>query len=537
MRIGVDVGGTNTDAVLMDGRSIICAYKASTTYDLTSGILEAIEYLLDNIGIESSAIESVMIGTTHFTNALIERNGLLEVAVIRLASPSGHSVVPKVSWPEDLVSAIGDHTYLLPGGYEFDGREITPFDEEAVRRAAKDISQKGLKTVAISSVYASINQEMENRAATIVRQENPGIYITLSSDIGGVGLIERENATIMNASCTELACRVVKAFGEALKKIDIIAPVYFSQNDGTLISGELVERFPIFTFASGPTNSIRGAAFLSGVEDGIVMDIGGTTCDVGVLQKGFPRESCFDVDIGGVRTNFRMPDILAIGIGGGSRIHCPIENLASTERTAEVSAFLEDVQIGPDSVGHDLMIHGLVFGGDTLTTTDISVAANPTLAKELGIGESERVQHLSPIFVSGVRAKIRGICGDTVDRMKTEAGDVPVILVGGGHILLGHDLPGASQMIRPRYAEVANAVGAAIAQIGGVVDKIYSYQEQSRESALDQAKQEAIEAALQAGGTAGTARIVDVEEIPMAYVPGESVRIKVKAVAELKSNE
>ena len=83
---------------------------------------------------------------------------------------------------------------------------------------------------------------------------------------------------------------------------------------------DFAARYPVATFASGPTNSMRGAAFLSGLDDCAVVDIGGTTTDVGVLQHGFPREASVAVDIGGVRTNFRMPDVLSIGIGGGSRV-------------------------------------------------------------------------------------------------------------------------------------------------------------------------------------------------------------------------
>ena len=86
--------------------------------------------------------------------------------------------------------------------------------------------------------------------------------------------------------------------------------MYLSQNDGTLMSVGYTEHYPVATFASGPTNSMRGAAFLSGLEDCAVVDIGGTTADVGVLQHGFPREAAVAVDIGGVRTNFRMPDVL-----------------------------------------------------------------------------------------------------------------------------------------------------------------------------------------------------------------------------------
>ena len=525
MRIGVDVGGTNTDAVLMDGSSVIGWYKAETTADISSGIIAAIACLLDATGCRPDMIENVMIGTTQLTNSLIENKGLLEVAVLRLASPSGHSVEPKIGWPGALAKAVGDHTFLLPGGYEFDGSEVSAFDEKEVRRAAKEINRRGLRAAAISSTFASINSEMEIRAAAILLEENPGINITLSSDIGRVGLYERENSTILNAALTRLSHQIAHSFHQALQELGILAPFYISQNDGTLMKSEFVRKFPILTFACGPTNSMRGAAFLSGVEDAIVMDIGGTTCDIGVLQHGFPRESSVDVDIGGVRTNFRMPDILSIGLGGGTVIH------NAQKLMLQADPRLSEIAIGPESVGYQLTRKALTFGGDTLTATDIAVVTNP----DLDIGDRQRVQHIPSGLAAAIEEKIHGLVETALDRMKTSAGEAPVILVGGGHILIKRHPAGCSELIRPEHASVANAIGAAIAQVGGEIDQIYSYQKLSREQALADARQNVIERVIQAGGNQDTLRFIDIDEIALNYLPGEAVRVRAKAVANLTS--
>src|SRR5439155_14454989 len=192
-----------------------------------------------------------------------------------------------------------------------------------------------------SSVFSPVNNEFEQRAAEIVGEELPDAAISLSHEIGRIGLLERENATIMNACLRDLAVQIVEAFNAALAEFGIDAPVYLSQNDGTLMSVDYAERYPVATFASGPTNSMRGAAFLSGILDCAVVDIGGTTSDVGVLQNGFPREASIAVEIGGVRTNFRMPDVFSFGRGGGSLVR-------------------DDgaVTIGPDSVGYELTQRG-----------------------------------------------------------------------------------------------------------------------------------------------------------------------------------
>ena len=187
-------------------------------------------------------------------------------------------------------------------------------------RIADDIRAKGIRAAAISSVFSPVNTDCETKARDILRKALPDVQFTLSSDIGRIGLLERENAAIMNACLCDLAYLVVDAFRIALDACGVKARFFLTQNDGTLMDAAYAERFPVLTFASGPTNSIRGAAFLSGVSDAIVVDIGGTTSDVGSLHKGFPRPATVAVEVGGVRTNFRMPDVFSMGLGGGSLV-------------------------------------------------------------------------------------------------------------------------------------------------------------------------------------------------------------------------
>ncbi len=316
----------------------------------------------------------------------------------------------------------------------------------------------------------------------------------------------------MNACLRELATQTTAGFRQALAESGIGAPVYLSQNDGTLMGVDYAERYPVATFASGPTNSMRGAALLSGEKDCAVVDIGGTTSDIGVLQQGFPREAAVAVEIGGVRTNFRMPDVLSIGLGGGSLV-----------RT------LGALAVGPDSVGYELTSQALVFGGATLTATDLAVAGG--LAD---IGDRDRVAHLDPELVRESLALIERTIAEAVDRMKTSAGEIPLVVVGGGSILLRDELPGASRVVRPEHFAAANAIGAAIAQVGGEVERVYSLDRLSRDEALADAKDEAIEKAVQAGATADSVRVMDIEEVGLAYLPGNAVRVKVKAVGELE---
>lgn len=288
MRIGIDVGGTNTDAVLVDGKVVLASYKAPTSNNISDGIKAAIKHILGHAGATVEQIDAIMIGTTQFTNAFVERRGLLPVGVLRLALPATDGLPPMIDWPEDIAQIVGGHTYMVKGGYEFDGRLISPLDEVAIKEVACDMRNKGIKSVAICGVFSPVNPDMEERAAEIIQQEIPNVAITLSSRVGRISLLERENAAIMNASLAELAAKVVSSFKRALIDLNITAPFHISQNDGTLMSAEFVEKYPVLTFASGPTNSMRGAAYLSGLKDALVVDIGGTTTDVGMLVKGFP---------------------------------------------------------------------------------------------------------------------------------------------------------------------------------------------------------------------------------------------------------
>ena len=511
MRIGIDVGGTNTDAVLVQGGRVLAGVKTPTTPDVTGGIVEALRGLVAGSHLEPDEVQAVMIGTTHFTNAVVEGRRLMPTAAVRLGLPATAGLPPMVDWPQRLRHAIGDHAYLCHGGHEFDGRLISPLDPDELRWVAADIAAREIRTVAVSSVFSPMNRELEDRAAQILQEEVPGLAVSLSHEIGRIGLLGRENATILNACLRDLAVQIVAGFRAAMADMGIRAPVYLSQNDGTLMSVECAERYPVATFASGPTNSMRGGAFLSGILDCAVVDIGGTTTDVGVLQHGFPREAPAVVEIGQVRTNFRMPDVLSFGLGGGSLVRAG-----------------GGLEIGPESVGYELSNRALVFGGSTLTVTDVAVAGG--LAD---VGDRGRVRHLSPTLVAEAVTLVQDRIAEAVDRMKTSARPIPVVVVGGGSILLRDPLPGASTVVRPEHFAVANAIGAAISQVGGEVDRVFALDRMTRDEALDRAKQEAAAKAVAAGARVESVHVLDVEEVPLAYLPGNATRIRVKAVGEL----
>lgn len=516
-KLGIDVGGTNTDAVLIDENlNVIADIKYPTSGDIYDGILGALRAVLESSGVDRSQIGQAMLGTTQCTNAIVERKNLAKIGILRLGAPATCGVPPMVDWAEDI-SQIAVGKTIIRGGYEYDGKEIAAFDEDAARAFFLDMKDQGIKSIAISCAFSTVRSDHELRAAKLCREVmGDSVHVSISSEIGSMGLIERENATILNAALWQVAQRFTDGFAKSLHDEGITnADIYLSQNDGTLMTMEYARRYPILTVACGPTNSIRGASYLSSLKNAIVIDVGGTTTDLGVIQNGFPRESSVAVTIGGVRTNFRMPDVISIGLGGGSIV-----------REKEDGT----VTVGPDSVGYEITKKAMVFGGDVMTATDIAVRLGM-----VDLGDPALVREIPLNLANKAMDAIRDLIEDSIDAMKVSNDDIDVILVGGGSIILPEKLAGAATVLKPEHFGCANAIGSAISKVSGTYEKLINYDELPREQALEQAKQEAIDMAVESGAIRETVEIIEVEDVPLAYYPGNTNRVKIKAAGDLQS--
>ncbi len=512
-KLGIDVGGTNTDAVLIDEKlNIVAELKQATTDDIYGGILNAVKNILNSSGVNPKDISRAMLGTTQCTNAIVERKNLEKVAVLRIGAPATTGIIPMVDWADDL-AAISEETQVIGGGYEYDGKEITAFDEEAAITFFNKIKGK-VNAVAISCCFSVVRNEHEKRAKELCHEIlGDDVHVSLSGNIGSMGLVERENATILNASLYKVAESFTDGFARSLMDMGVTnAQVYISQNDGTLMTMEEARKHPILTIACGPTNSIRGASYLCDIKDAVVVDVGGTTTDVGVISGGFPRESSVAVTIGGVRTNFRMPDVVSIGLGGGSIVR---------EKDGVVT-------VGPDSVGYKITEKALCFGGDTLTATDIAVFLGMT-----DIGDKNLVANIDPKLAEKAMQVIKELTEDALDAMKISSDDVELILVGGGSVILPSEIQGAKTVLKPNHFGTANAIGSAISKLSGTFEQLMNYDETPREEALEYAKSEAIRLAVASGACEGTVEIIDMEDVPLSYYPGNTNRVKVKAAGDL----
>ncbi|HMJ35861.1 MAG TPA: hydantoinase/oxoprolinase N-terminal domain-containing protein [Baekduia sp.] len=321
LRVGIDVGATNAHAVFMDGGGrLLARAKVPVGRDLRAS-LDAV--LAELLGAAPDAISPggpvrVTLGTRRVTDALAQRRGLTRVAVLRLGSPLTGGVPPLWTWPAELRAAVSAGEQIVGGGAEYDGRTPTPLDVDAVRRFLHRVAGTA-EAVAVSGVFSPISPEQELAVADLVRRElGSGLPVSASHEIGSFGLLTRENATVLNATLIAPVQAVATALTGALRARDIAAETYFAQNDGSVMALEHALRFPVLMIGSGAALSIRGAAQLSGVADGVVVDVGGTRTEVSVLVHGFPREAAPPTEVAGVHTDFPLPEVWTLPVGAAT---------------------------------------------------------------------------------------------------------------------------------------------------------------------------------------------------------------------------
>ncbi|KAF2728931.1 hydantoinase [Polyplosphaeria fusca] len=470
--------------------------------------------------VHASSVASVTIGTTHFVNAVVtrDRSRLSRVAVLRLSGPFGKHAPPCVDWPPSLRTLILGHWAHVRGGLEVDGSLIDTIDEGQIREQADIIKSKGIRAVVVNAVFSPIDtlEQQEEHAAAIIQREIPGVDIVLSKQVANLGFLERENAALLNASILSFARKTIASFQAPIKEMGLHCPVFITQNDGTILSGDSASRLPIRTFNSGPTNSMRGAAFLVGKQEKgeamMVVDVGGTTTDVGLLlPNGFPRQQAAYSELSGVRMNFSYPDVKSIGLGGGSLVR-RIEG---------------KLTVGPDSVGYKLPEKALVFGGDVSTATDFTVAGT-----DVDIGEPAKVRRvLHDQDIVEFKAEVKRMLEHVIDTMKTSPDDLPVLLVGGGAVVCPVELRGASRVIKPEWSGVANAIGAAMARVSVVIDTVKSTEKMTTKELLASISEEVKQKTINAGASAVSVEVVEVEALPLQYIANKT-RFIVRAAGD-----
>ncbi len=485
MYIGIDIGGTNTDIVVInEKKQIVKAEKIPTTSSIEEGVITALK------NIPAKTIHRICIGTTHALNAILQGTNLYRVGVIRINGKQQSALPSFVGWPTYLRQLIHVDTVSIDGGYECDGREITKFDPKQVQEAASLLMEKGAQSLAIVGAFSPMHPDQEIEAAAQIKN----VPVSLSYAIGGIGLIERENCTILDAALKKVMHTGFEKLAEKIRGLGFNCPLYVSQNNGSIMTLKEALAHPILTFSAGATNSFVGGGKLAGLKNAVLVDIGGTSTDVGIIKNGYPRRCLQNSNVGGITLNFPTPDVLSLALGGGS--------------------IIEGETIGPKSCAKDLLSNSLSFGGTFLTLTDIALAL-----KQVSIEQAKSIQ-LDPIYCQKMMRTCFNKIEQLIHRINGSDQCLPVVLVGGGASLIPRHLLSA-QYIIPEHANVANAYGAALGETSACIDTIVCLDH--REKVLEELKCQVL-AKCGPGSS-----LVDVQIIPYHYMPGNKARVVMMA--------
>ncbi|MFO1202366.1 MAG: hydantoinase/oxoprolinase family protein [Tabrizicola sp.] len=321
--LGVDTGGTYTDAVILDEAANVVLGKSkalTSRHDLAVGIGEAVDAAIAAAGVKAADVALVSLSTTLATNALVEGQGA-RVALVFIGfddADLGRS---------GLTEALkGDPVVKLPGGHIHAGTEVSPLDLGLLELMVRELGAE-VSGFAVASQFATRNPAHEIAARDLIRRVT-GRPVTCSHELSAnLNGPKRALTAVLNARLIGMIDRLVAACERHLAQVGIDAPLMVVRGDGALISAAMVRERPIETILSGPAASIVGARWLTGASDALVSDIGGTTTDVALLRDGLPEIDPQGARVGGFRTMVEAVAMRTTGLGGDSEVHLVTEGL------------------------------------------------------------------------------------------------------------------------------------------------------------------------------------------------------------------
>ncbi|MER8805069.1 hydantoinase/oxoprolinase family protein [Mesorhizobium sp. M0998] len=316
--LGIDTGGTYTDAVLWSeaggpsGKVLAKAKALTTRHDLAVGISGAVDAVLEMAGTDPAAIKLVSMSTTLATNALVEGQGG-RVALVMIGFAEGDLA------RDGLKAALGaDPVVFCPGGHDVHGN-AAKLDLSGLEAALPEL-EKSVSGFAVCAYFATRNPAHELSARNLIR-DRTGLPVTASHELSAkLGGPRRALTTLLNARLISMIDRLVAATEGFLAARNIAAPLMVVRGDGALVSAAFARQRPIETILSGPAASLVGARHMTGIDDAVVSDIGGTTTDVAVLDKGRPRLDPEGATVGGFRTMVEAVAMRTFGLGGDSEV-------------------------------------------------------------------------------------------------------------------------------------------------------------------------------------------------------------------------
>ncbi|MFW5963436.1 MAG: hydantoinase/oxoprolinase family protein [Natronomonas sp.] len=371
IRVGVDVGGTNTDVLLVDGTETY-AYKVPTTDDPSESTIKGVVGVCEAAGIDPGSVGQVLHGTTVATNALIEyegaTTGMLTTAgfrdvthIGRHRKPHNFSLQQTVPWQERPI-VERRHRKEIPERIQPPGETVTPLDEDAVLDATAELVADGVKSVAVCYLHSYLDPTHERRTKELIEAEFPQLSVSTSSGVvAQFREFERFTTTAINARLEPVMSTYLEHLRDQLVERGFESEVLVMQSNGGLASLDQVRRMPVTTLVSGPAAGVLSAEFEGqhASEDRLIaLDMGGTSADISVYPGRVLERDPRDSTVGGYPTIVPMLDIETIGSGGGS--------IAWLDRA-------KGFNVGPKSAGADPGPACYDRGNDQPTVTDAQV--------------------------------------------------------------------------------------------------------------------------------------------------------------------
>jgi N-methylhydantoinase A len=372
-RLGVDVGGTFTDILLIDEETgeTYRAKTASTPEDQSVGVLRGIERVCDAAGVTLGDIDGVFHGTTVATNAILEgkgaRVGLVTTDGFRQVLQIARSFVPGglagwIIWPKPEPLAALEDTVEVRGRVASDGSVVTELDEDDVRAKLRHLATQGIEALSISLINAYANPDHERRVGEIAAEELPGIPVSLSSSVlPELREYERTITTVVNAAVQPHVSRYVENLDSKLTSSGVHGKLSILRSDGGLVSAAVAADHPVNMLMSGPAGGVTGATWAAeqaGFEDFLTFDMGGTSTDVALVQDLKPRIGR-ETTVGDLKVRATSVDVRTVGAGGGSIAHVP--------------PLTQALRVGPQSAGAVPGPAAYAAGGTDPTVTDANV--------------------------------------------------------------------------------------------------------------------------------------------------------------------
>jgi N-methylhydantoinase A len=488
MRIGIEIGGTFTDLILLrDGEPPVTLKVSSTPSDPSEGALHGVTKLLEKAGVGWEQVEEVLHGSTVATNSLIERKGVR----LALLTTQGFEDVLLIGRQEK--TRIYDQFYRrppplvpreaiygIPERLDAGGHIVQPMDEQALMASVrKAVEEFGATSIAVSFLHAYRNPVHEHRVRDLIEAEFPGLDVSLSSVIAAeFREYERTSTTVINAYVRPVVRRYVTRMQEALIAQGYRRDLMIMQSNGGVLPAQAAARLPVRMFLSGPAAGVAGAGFVArhcGIPNLLTMDIGGTSCDIALIADGqamMAAKGLAEYRIDGNPINIRMMDITTIGAGGGS------------------IAWLDDggmLRVGPRSAGAQpgpacyarggadftltdaLVILGLMdpdrfLGGEMRIDPALSISAAGPLAARLGMSVEELARAVFRIAIVNIAQAVRQT---TVQRGR-DPRDFAILPYGGGGALFATSVADAMDIeavVVPPNPGIFSAYGLTASQI------------------------------------------------------------------------